>query len=83
MSIKEELHRLIDALPESELIAVRHLLRKPRLPEYIDLPALIAQQGFTPLHDPLALAEGIWPEDEPVDDFLTARETWRREGEDA
>ncbi len=81
MSIKEELHRLIEELPESELVHWRQLLLTPRLPEFIDLPTLMARQGFTPLRDPLALAEGIWPEDESVDDFLAAREGWRREGE--
>ena len=83
MSSKEELHRLIDELPESELVALQHLLHTPRLPDFIELSTLIAQQRFTPLHDPLSRAAGIWPEDEPVDDFLAAREVWQHEGKDA
>jgi predicted nucleic acid-binding protein len=62
MSIKEELHRLVDTLSERELLVVVRLLRSPSLPDRIELPTLIAQQRFTPLTDPLALAEGIWPE---------------------
>jgi hypothetical protein len=83
MVTKEELHRLVDALSEGELRRIEQLLNTSSLPDRLDLPTLIAQQGFRPLTDPLALAEGIWPEDESVDDFLAARETWRREDEDA
>ncbi len=48
----------------------------------IDLPALISQHCFTPVDDPLTLAEGIWLEDENVDDFPAAHEAWQHEGQD-
>ena len=79
MSIKEDLHRLVDELPEPQLRAIERLLRASTLPDRLDLQALIVQQGFRPLHDPLALAEGIWPEGEEVDEFLATRELWRQE----
>ncbi len=81
MSIKDDLHRLVDELPEAQLFAIERLLRRPMLPDRVDLQELIAQQGFRPLTDPLASAQGIWPEDESVDDFLEARERWRLEEE--
>jgi hypothetical protein len=81
MSIKDDLHRLIDELPEERLHALERLLRMPSLPERIDLQGLIAAQGVRPLRDPLALAEGIWPDDEAVDDFLAARDQWRHDDE--
>ena len=83
MSIKEELHRLVDELPDSELAALPRLLRGPRLPDRIDLSTLLARQAVAPMSDPLGLVEGIWPEEESVDEFLAAREAWQREGEDA
>lgn len=79
MSVRDELHRLIDELPDHDIRAVERLLRARTLPKHISLDALAAQQGFRPITDPFTLAEGIWPEDESVDDFLTAREAWRHE----
>ncbi len=81
MSTKEALHRLVDRLPEDELRRIERLLQGERLLDRLDLATLIAQQRFRPLDDPGALAEGIWPDDEEVDDFLNARESWRREPE--
>ena len=83
MSIKEELHRLVDELSESELAALRYQLGGGRLPDRIDLPALLAQQTATLMSDPLSEVEGIWPEEDSVDEFLAAREAWQHEGEDA
>ncbi len=79
MSIKDDLHRLVDELPEPQLHAIERLFRTSTLPERLDLQELIAQQGFHPLHNPLALAEGIWPEGEEVDEFPATREMWRQE----
>ena len=72
-----------ELLSEAELRRIERLPVTSSLPDRLDLPELIAQQDFRPLTDPLALREGIWPEDESVDDFLAAREAWRHEGEDA
>ena len=83
MVTRDDLHRLVDALADGELQRIERLLDTSTIPDRLDLPALIAQQGFRPLIDPLALTEGIWPDDESVDDFLAAREVWRRESEDA
>ncbi len=83
MSIKEEFHRLVDELSESELAALRHRLDGGPLPDRIELPTLLAQQAVTPMSDPLSVVEGIWPEQDSVDEFLAAREAWQREGEDA
>jgi hypothetical protein len=83
MSIKEDVHRLVETLSEEELRTLRDALRAPTLPDFVDLPTLIDQQAVAPLTDPLALAEGVWPEDEEVDEFLAARAAWQHEGEDA
>ena len=83
MSIKEEFHRLVDELPESELAALRHRLGGGTPPDRIDLSTLLAHQAVTPMSDPLGAVEGIWPEEDSVDEFLAAREAWQREGEDA
>ena len=38
------------------------------------------EQGIKPLDMEILLAMGrVWPEDEDVDDFLRAREHWRRQ----
>ena len=79
MSIKDDLHRLVDALPDEQLLAVERFLRQPQLADRLNLQELIAQQAVRPLTDPLASAQGIWPDDEKVDDFLEARERWRIE----
>ena len=83
LSIKEEFHRLVDELPESELAALRHRLGGGPLPDRIDLPTLLAQQAVTPMSDPLSAVEGIWPEEDSVDEFLAAREAWQHEGKDS
>jgi hypothetical protein len=82
MSIRDELHALIDVLPDSDLQALRTVLAVSSMPDFVDLPTLIEQQGVVPLTDPLALAEDIWPDDEEVDEFLAARAAWQYEGED-
>ena len=37
----------------------------------------IAQQGKGPLRDPQVLLGDFWPEDEPIEKFLTALDEWR------
>lgn len=46
--------------------------------ESLDIETLAERQGVQPVQDPSALLGG-WPEDEPVDDFLAARQEWRQE----
>jgi len=41
------------------------------------LDELIAQQGKGPIMDIQALHGDFWPEDEPIEDFLTALREWR------
>lgn len=67
---KDVLHRLVEALPEDELQQIERLLQGDSLPDHLDLATLISQRQFHPLEDPVALAKGIWPEDESVDEFL-------------
>ncbi|MBL8293460.1 MAG: hypothetical protein JNN08_16550 [Bryobacterales bacterium] len=38
---------------------------------------LIAQQGKGPISDPTVLLGDFWPEDEPVEEFLSALHEWR------
>ena len=38
---------------------------------------LIAQQGKGPISDPTILLGDFWPEDEPIEEFLTALHSWR------
>jgi len=47
-----------------------------------DLEELAAAQGVTSVDNFDDLLGDFWPEDESVDDFLEARERWRREGQD-
>jgi hypothetical protein len=44
------------------------------------LEALAREQGILPVADFDALLANSWPDDESADDFLAAREQWRREG---
>lgn len=46
-----------------------------------DLNALAAEQDVKPADDFDALHRDFWPEDEGVDDFVTALRGWRREPE--
>ena len=80
---KDALHRLVDSLPDEELQRIEQLLQSTPLPDRLDLATLIEQQGFHPLGDLTDLTEGVWPEDESVDVFLSARESWRHERDDA
>ena len=41
------------------------------------LDELIAQQGKGPITDVRVLHGSFWPDDEPIDDFLTALHDWR------
>ena len=82
-STRDILHRLVDSLPDEEVQRVERLLQSSPLPERLDLATLIKQQDFRPVRDLADLTEGIWPEDESVDDFLNARELWRHESENA
>ncbi len=47
-----------------------------------DLEELADAQGVSPVDNFDDLLGNFWPEDESVDDFLEARERWRREGQD-
>ena len=38
---------------------------------------LIARQGKGPIGDPRILLGDVWPEDEPVEEFLAALHEWR------
>lgn len=38
---------------------------------------LIAQQGKSPIIDPRSLMGDFWPEDEPIERFLSALREWR------
>lgn len=38
---------------------------------------VIAQQGKGPIADPTVLLGDFWPEDEPVEEFLSALREWR------
>ena len=48
-----------------------------------DLEELAHAQGVAPVTNFDDLLGDFWPEDESVDDFLEARERWRREGQDS
>ena len=41
------------------------------------LDEIIAQQGKGPIMDIQILHGDFWPEDEPIEDFLTALHEWR------
>jgi len=38
---------------------------------------LIAQQGKGPIGDPRTLLGDLWPDDEPIEEFLAALHEWR------
>ncbi len=38
---------------------------------------LIAQQGKRRVSDPRELLGDVWPDDEPIEDFLSALHEWR------
>jgi phage protein U len=38
---------------------------------------LIAQQGKGPVSDPSTLLGDLWPDDEPIEEFLAALHGWR------
>jgi hypothetical protein len=84
-SVKEKLRELVDRLSEEDageaLAYISSSIQEQMEPED-DLDALIAQQGVKLLADPTHLAQGVWPEDENVDEFITALEAWRAEGRD-
>ncbi len=47
-----------------------------------ELQKLAEAQGVKPLDEKtLRAMAGVWPEDESVDEFLAAREKWRREAQ--
>lgn len=53
----------------------------PRLPSgKVDVAAWMNQLGVRPIADLGELSGGVWPDDEPVDQFLAAREGWKLEG---
>jgi hypothetical protein len=98
MSVKDELHTLVDALPEREWRTARRLLTALIREAEPDAPGahaehaaffasptveeLAARQGVTPVIDPDDLLGDFWPEDERADDFIAAVRRWRREGGD-
>ena len=81
MSVKMELWELVERLSDREaaemLSYMQWLTREGQAEPEDDLDTLIARQGVEPIADPMSLAKGIWPEDEPVDDFLAARVAWK------
>jgi hypothetical protein len=44
------------------------------------LDDLIAQQGKGPINDTQVLHGNFWPDDEPIEDFLSALHEWRGHG---
>ncbi len=54
----------------------------PRLPSgKVDVAAWAKHLGIAPIHDLKELAGGVWPDDEPVDEFQAARRGWHGEGQ--
>ena len=66
--------------PESERRRVRNSLSFDTLPS---IERLAREQGVSPVADPKTLRGDFWPEEENADDFLAARERWRREAHDS
>jgi hypothetical protein len=74
MSVNEERHNLA-ARMGPRVIAARDFFAQPST----ELETLAARQGAGPATDFDALFGDFWPEDEAVDDFVTAVREWRRE----
>jgi len=73
---RERLRVVVQALPELE----RELPASSSSPDFwqgTDIRTLAEHQGAQPITDWTALLGG-WPEDEPIDDFITAVHEWRR-----
>jgi len=53
----------------------------PRLPSGpVDVASWTRQLGVAPIENLDELIGGVWPDEEPVDDFHSARQQWRSEG---
>ena len=57
--------------------AMNDLVRKYSRQGHASPEELIAAQGLTFPRDPRELLGDFWPEDESIDDFLTAMREWR------
>ena len=74
---RERLRVVAEVLPELEV----DLPDTPVSPAFWrgpDIQALAKQQGAQPIEDFASLLGG-WPEDEPIDGFLVALDSWRQE----
>jgi hypothetical protein len=77
---RERLRVVVEVLPELE----EQLPATPASPAFWqapDIQALAEQQGAQPIVGFDSLLGG-WPEDEPIDDFLTSLHDWRQDGLD-
>lgn len=88
MTVKEELHHLVDRMSDDrarEAIGVLRGLVQPGEAFFsaprLDLETLAREQGVGPVTDPNVLVGDFWPDDETIDDFLEAVRNWRREGD--
>lgn len=77
VTVQEVTERLYQLTPD-QLSAVNDLLvsltRYSRVPE--SSPTRLEER---PITSPEALRFGFWPEDESLDEFLQARDSWRRQ----
>jgi len=74
---RERLHVVAQALPELE----RDLPGVPPALDFwcgIDVRILAERHGIRPVENWDALLGG-WPDDEPIDDFITTLREWRRQ----
>ncbi len=87
---KEELHRLVDALPDGEVPTVQRILEALIQPAVMSGTAFFeaqsrsiepaSDQEVDPIMDIDELRGDFWPEDEGPDEFVEAVREWRREG---
>lgn len=86
---KEELHRLVNALPEDEVQTVRRILEALVHPSVVPGGAFFAAERSVaapagdeagPITDIDELRGDFWPEDEGPDEFVNAVREWRHEG---
>jgi len=57
--------------------AMDELAKRPSRQGHPSVDELIAAQGLTFPRDPKDLLGSFWPEEESIDDFLTAMREWR------
>lgn len=88
MVTKEQLHELVDALPEEEHRAAARLLIGLLRPPAIsgraffdaDPGQAVLRPDVPPIADIADFRGDFWPEDEGPDDVVNAVRGWRREG---